>query len=129
MKLLTPSFTRTACRYSKGLWTECKTGMRSRVDHLKGPAPGCDPERTITRKCKVICRYNKADWGPCEGGVKTKTLALVEGNTSECESSKKITKQCVGHQQSGNHSSGIGGGPNTTRTPRGKSRKLTTPIP
>jgi len=83
-----------ACRYSKGTWSECENGIRMRKDALKTPAAGCESERTVSRKCKTVCRYSRSDWGPCESMIKTKTLTLAEGNASDCEATKKITKQC-----------------------------------
>ena len=69
--------------------------MRTRKDALRTPVDGCESERTISRKCKTVCRYSRSDWGPCESMVKIKTLTLIEGNASECEATKTISKQCV----------------------------------
>ena len=84
-----------ACRYAKGTWSECENGVRTRKDVLRAQAAGCDAERTVSRKCKTVCRYSRSDWGPCQSMVKIKTLTLVEGNPSECEATKTISKQCA----------------------------------
>lgn len=98
------------CKYSKGNWSACADGLRSRIDEVKGNSEGCESFRTVTRKCKVICRYSRSDWGPCEGSLKTKKLTLVEGNPGVCEVSKSITKQCGGQGNGGSNTGKSGGG-------------------
>ncbi|RWS03151.1 uncharacterized protein B4U79_05770, partial [Dinothrombium tinctorium] len=94
------------CRYTKGEWSECRNGNKTRNDTLKlngGSNFGCEPWRITTKKCKQVCRYEKADWSPCEDGIKTKTLSLAKGEPKECEPSKVITKQCVQQNKRAKH--------------------------
>lgn len=94
-------FLPTGCRYTKGTWTDCVNGEKTRVDTLKQTAtvvPGeCEPTRTTKKRCKQPsnCKYSKNEWSACdENGQKTKTLSLEQGDPSECEEKKTITKQC-----------------------------------
>jgi len=89
------------CRYSKGVWTDCINGSKTRIDTIKvGPSAGCEPTRNVTKTCKEQCNYQKSEWSVCENGVKTKTLTLQtdSGMKSGCEATKIIRKQC-GHRQ------------------------------
>lgn len=88
-----------ACRYNKGVWSDCVDGEKTRVDTLKqaGSSSGeCEPTRTTKKRCKSPsnCRYSKSEWSPCESGMKSKTLSLEHGDPTECEEKKTISKQC-----------------------------------
>lgn len=44
-----------SCRYTKGVWSECdsKSNIRTRTLTLKkGDPSGCEPVKTIQKKCK-----------------------------------------------------------------------------
>jgi len=87
------------CRYSKGIWSECINGLKSRLDSLKtDPSStfGCEATRNVTKTCKEACHYEKSDWSQCDNGVKIKTFTLMNGKNSgsNCEPTKVIRKQC-----------------------------------
>lgn len=56
----------------------------------------------------------KSEWSACENGQKSKTLSLEQGDPSECEQKKTISKQC--NQNKKNKSAG-------RRANRKKSKK------
>jgi hypothetical protein len=48
------------CRYSKGIWSECNNGLKSRLDSLKSDPSstfGCEATRNVTKTCKEGVLY------------------------------------------------------------------------
>lgn len=85
-----------SCRYGKNPWSECdaKTNTRSRTLALKKGDPGCDPTRTIQKKCKKACRYEKGSWSECATGQMTRADKLKSTSDPSCEATRIIKKNC-----------------------------------
>lgn len=86
----------TSCRYSKGEWSECdtKTNTRSRTLTLKKGDKGCEPSKTISKKCRKACRYERGSWMACENQWMARIDTLKANSDTTCEKSRRVTKRC-----------------------------------
>lgn len=69
--------------------------MMTRTLTLKRNQPGCEPTKTLTRKCRQECRYQKGEWSECNPttNMRTNTMTLKKGPSS-CAPTKELTKKC-----------------------------------
>ncbi|XP_064629634.1 uncharacterized protein LOC135488768 [Lineus longissimus] len=97
------ALTEKACKYTKGDWSECVDGKRTRTNTRKPTSEAsCPAQQVIEKNCKskkpkkAICKYEPdgQGWGPCTSGQKVRTLVLKPGSPTDCAATKALRKRC-----------------------------------